>query len=243
MSLNAIKNASDKLTFKNRVETVTGTIFSLTNLTEQEISGSGSGGGGKISGGGGYTNAGYGRIAPVKGKIDEIDIKIESRTHHTQKVFLLGSDKKEYSLELGVKDLSLREGAVVTLLWKGGDTRIIPRSSILFAYNHNTDEEMSTAVLSSIISPNPRPTYTRASLYAFLGVLILGGFIVFKVSPFGFIGNSLLFILTLILAVVLPNHFTEDITDHEHAAKCKATFEKYREKVSKLDISEVETIP
>ena len=196
MSLSAINNAYERLAFKDRLETVTGTIFSLANFTEQEITGSGSGGGGggKISGGGGSLTAGYGGITPVKGKIeiDEIDIKIESKTHHTQKIFLLGSDKKEYSFELGVKDLSLREGAVVSFLWNGDDSRIIARKNILFAYNHNTDEEMSTGVLSGIFLPNPRPTYTRASLFACLGVLIIGGFIVFKVSPFGFIGNSLL---------------------------------------------------
>ena len=61
MSLSAINNAYERLAFKDRLETVTGTIFSLANFTEQEITGSGSGsgggGGGKISGGGGSLTA------------------------------------------------------------------------------------------------------------------------------------------------------------------------------------------
>lgn len=195
------------LDINRNIKLIVGEVVDILNLTEQSITGSGGGGGGKID-----TDYPLFSGVRVHGDIKINEIKIKSSTKHMQKVFLKTSNNKEYVINIDMSQMLLRKGHKIKIVsldipLEGGVTSA---ESILAIFNHNTDGKyVDPANFEKLIEVQDR-TPLRA-VAGIIGVPIIGIFVVIR-----YFWSSSLILKVIVVAPFIyaayriMNHYFDD---------------------------------
>lgn len=195
------------LDINSPIKLISGEIVEILNLTEQSVTGSGGGGGGKI-------DTDYPLLSGpvVHGEIKIDEIKIESSTKHIQKVFLKTLEDRERVINVDVSQLVLRKGhkiKVVTLdtPLEGGVTTA---NAIVAIFNQNTDGRYINQTNIDKLTEVADRTPIRA-MVGVVSVPLIGIFIALR-----YFWSSNLIIKALIIAPFIyaayriMNHYFDD---------------------------------